>query len=85
MASGRNLVSDSVVTEQADTLLIFINDTIPADSVASIDSTQIKVKEKKKDVLEDKVIYSAEDSMIISISGQILYLYGNANVKYTNI
>jgi len=30
-------------------------------------------------------MYSAEDSMIISITGQILHLYGNANVKYTDV
>jgi lipopolysaccharide assembly outer membrane protein LptD (OstA) len=35
--------------------------------------------------LEDKVLYSAEDSMIISVSGKLLYLYGKASVKYTDV
>lgn len=85
LASNNSFVSDSTDTELADSLLTSNNDTIPVDTVSAPDSTQVKGKEKKKDELEDKVIYSAEDSMIISISGQVLHLYGKATVKYTDI
>jgi hypothetical protein len=84
-AAGSNAISDTNNIESAVDKIIILSDSTLSDSLLITDSTSIVIKAKKKDVLEDKVTYSAEDSMIISITGQILYLYGNANVKYTDI
>jgi lipopolysaccharide assembly outer membrane protein LptD (OstA) len=72
-----------------DTIIIT---KVPADSLKDSllsDSTQEdtlpKVKPKHKDTLKDKVKYSAEDSMMISVTGERLFLYGKANVKYQDI
>jgi len=78
-------ISDSTIVEFDSDIVLVETDSIDVDSTVIADSIKIKVKEKKKEILEDKVEYSAEDSMIISISGQVLHLYGNANVKYTDI
>ena len=67
-------------------------DSVGADSVfrevQASDTTAsdtLKPAAKKKEVLEDEVIYSAEDSMIISVKNQRMYLYGQAKVKYQDI
>jgi hypothetical protein len=60
-------------------------DSALADTLSKTDSLAVAPKLKRKEVLEDKVTYSAEDSMIVSITGQELYLYGKASVKYTDI
>jgi hypothetical protein len=81
---------DSLSKNNSDTVLLnplpsqkpdktFADTSVTQDSLLKIS------KPKKKEALEDKVIYTAEDSMIISISGKIMHLYGKANVKYTDI
>lgn len=77
--------ADTSDTEFVSDIELADLDSIGSDSSAIADTNQPSIKEKKKDILEDKVEYSAEDSMIISISGQVLHLYGNAVVKYTDI
>lgn len=60
-------------------------DTLPpgADSVARmVDLDTINISE---DALEARVEYGAQDSMISDITGQRLYLYGNATVKYQDL
>jgi hypothetical protein len=81
---------DSLHKTNADTLFSkqFLQnqaDTIQSDSIAKADSLSKMPLPKKKEVLEDKVLYSADDSMIISMTGKLLYLYGNAIVKYTDV
>ncbi len=66
----------------------YYNSLLSADST-TIDSTQtdtiIKPRSANKEGLKDKVKYSADDSMKISVTGERLYLYGNADVQYLNI
>lgn len=58
-------------------------DSLSADSL-SADSLKASSK-PKKGALEDKVIYSAKDSMKISLVKETMYLYGEASVKYLDI
>ncbi len=55
-----------------------VSDTIRTD-------TLIQSKKTSKEVLDAKVEYSSDDSMIISIKNKMLFLYGNADVKYGDI
>jgi hypothetical protein len=80
---------DSLDSVPNDSILITempadsLNDSLISDSI-SHDSIP-KPHVKHKDSLKDKVKYSSEDSMMISVSGERLYLYGKANVKYQDI
>ena len=59
----------SIDTIAADTLMM---DTVAIDSV-------------KKPIIEDPIVYSAEDSIVVSFDGQRVFLYKNASVKYQQI
>lgn len=54
-----------------------VTDTMATDSIAG-DSLQ-----PKKPLFNDIVTYDAEDSIRFSITNKQVYLYGNANIKYT--
>ena len=56
-------------------------DTIIADSIA-VDSIQQKIK---KSTIDAPIVYSAEDSIVVSLDGQKVYLYKNAKVTYQQI
>ncbi len=58
-------------------LLILRSDTIPAK-----DSTK---KVKKKQAFEDPIFSTAKDSMVYSLDGKKVFLYGDATVNYQNI
>ncbi len=66
---------------QSDSSSMSINTV--GDSLAA-DSLSYKAK-PREGALEDKVIYTADDSMKISLRDETMYLYGNANVKYLDI
>jgi hypothetical protein len=82
--------SDSLIdTISNDSLFYSVSSSdslIDSSSVdtAKIDST-IKHSVRHKEGLKEKVKYSAEDSMMISVKGEKLFLYGKANVKYLDI
>lgn len=63
---------------------IFPTDTIPASGTAPADSLLTDSVPKKKGVLEATVDYQAKDSIIMT-AGNIVYLYGDGDVKYQNI
>ncbi|MGL5683058.1 MAG: putative LPS assembly protein LptD [Marinifilaceae bacterium] len=51
-------------------------DTIPTDSINSDSSSN------KKPLFTDLITHTAEDSVILSVDGKKMFLYGNAEVKY---
>jgi len=64
----------------------------PADTVLAIDTmaldSTLAVSDSvnaKQPFLVDPIIYNAEDSMIVSLDGQKVYLYNNAKVTYQQI
>ncbi len=57
---------------------ILSKDSIPIDSLAQ-DSI------RKKAILEDIIKYSADDSIVVSLNGQEVYMYKNAKVTYQDI
>ncbi len=67
-------VNDTTEIVSVDTVAV---DTLMMDSVA-IDSV-------KKPIIEDPIVYSAEDSIVVSFDGQRVFLYKNASVKYQQI
>lgn len=71
--TGKSINPDSLLTT------IEKNDTI-----SGIDSTETAV-EHQDGMLEDEVVYNAEDSMYIDLQEKKLYLYGNAKVNFQNI
>ena len=85
-----NVLQDTLLTEiSADTLIAnTVTDTLSGDlpsDTLSLDSDSSFTQPPKKSMLEDKVVYNAEDSMFIDLPEKRLYLYGNAKVQYQNI
>lgn len=74
-----------------DSVSLVLQDSVPQDSVLldsmAIDSLQAAGDTivPKPPVIEDPINYNAEDSMIVSLDGQKVYLYNNAKVSYQNI
>lgn len=71
------IVADSLLYHFTDSLTQF-GDTLEADTIP-------KEKKEKKSPIEDKVDYSAKDSMQMDITNQKAYLYGEAKVNYLDI
>lgn len=72
-------VADSLRKDVA----ITVSDSIPTDSIRSVDSTSAKTPElKDASGLEDKVSYKASDSLRFDVKKQLVYLFGNAVVTY---
>lgn len=69
-----NLFSSDDTLQLADTLLA---DSLRADS--------IQQPTRRKSALDSEVQYTADDSIMVSLTGEKLYLFGNAHVVYTNI
>ena len=59
-----------------------IVDTLVADT---IDTAAVDTVKQKAPLIQDPINYDAEDSMIVSLDGQKVYLYNNAKVTYQNI
>jgi len=80
----RRPVADQQPVLTVDTLQPFspVADTLALDS-AGIDSLQSD--SAKKAVLESPIDYVAEDSIVISLDGQRVYLYKNARINYKEI
>ena len=68
---------------QAPADSIAVTDTVPAAIAPSNDSIPTPYK-KKKDALDDPVIYESEDSMVWNYGGYAS-LYGNGKVNYQNV
>ena len=74
---------DTITEELKDTIPEIINDTIlslPSDTIVALpDST-------KSNAIDAPIQYTAKDSMIMTMDGHnMLYLYGEANVKYKDL
>jgi len=77
---------DSLISISPDSLAIpAISDSLalPADSLLA-DTLQAQAKEKKP-VLEATINYNAQDSIIVALDGQKVYMYKGGVVTYENI
>jgi len=85
MAQAGAQVADSNVLNGLDSGLIVIDST--ADSLTSTDSTTLDslLPKGRQSSLEHDVVYSADDSMLIDLDGDKVYLYGNAIAEYGDI
>ena len=77
-----------------DTLDLPFNDTlrfsaesVPGDTLLndSIMTDTLAQSAKPKSAFDSEIVYSADDSIRVSLTGEKLYLFGNAQVKYENI
>lgn len=75
----KNSLLDTVETMQV--LDTFAVDTMALDSTLAVSDSA----KAKKPFLVDPIVYNAEDSMIVSLDGQKVYLYNNAKVTYQQI
>lgn len=57
-------------------------DSIVADSIQLAEADSVK---QKAPLIQSPIVYNAEDSMIVSLDGQNVFLYNNAKVTYQNI
>ncbi len=57
-------------------------DSIVADSLQLAEADSVK---QKAPLIDAPIVYNAEDSMIVSLDGQNVFLYNNAKVTYQNI
>ena len=69
---------------QASADSIAVTDTVPAAVAQPNDSVPATPYKKKKDALDDPVIYESEDSMVWNYGGYAS-LYGNGKVNYQNV
>ncbi|RPH75747.1 LPS-assembly protein LptD, partial [bacterium] len=66
------------VTSQPDSILVISADTL----LNQADSALIDSAAKKKPLLEGEITYSAEDSLIFSVTNQRVFLYDKGIVNY---
>lgn len=57
-------------------------DSVVADSLQLAEADSVK---QKAPLIDAPIVYNAEDSMIVSLDGQNVFLYNNAKVTYQNI
>lgn len=80
---------DSVYHFHEDSLFlsrgVLLSDSVLTDTASSDTLAPGSAGKEKKDFLEAKVTYSADDSFRIVLSEQKIYLYKNAKVDYQNI
>ncbi|MBT7039107.1 MAG: hypothetical protein HN921_04635, partial [Bacteroidetes bacterium] len=74
------------VSIQASSFPIMLDDSL----VAAPDSLDLVVKKDSNsfispDAIQSLINYTAKDSMIIDFQGNLIRLYGNAEVNYENI
>ncbi len=81
-AQNNDTTSISSSITDKDTSNTNLTNSIPDSTFKN--STNVNVKTIKVDEgeLEDNVIYKAEDSIIYDIPNKLVYLYGNASIKY---
>jgi len=66
--------------------IVTSNDTINSSSKLLVnDSTSISSDNKNKSLIDSKVIYNAEDSIVLSNDSKKVYLYNNAQIEYGDI
>ena len=76
-----SIAKDELTAETTNAELISA-DTIASDSIL-VDS--LSTDTINKPFIEDPIVYSAEDSIVVSFDGQKVYLYKNARVTYQQI
>lgn len=90
--NGQSNVEDSLSISLPDS--VYFNDTLAfADTIRYTDTLvtdslladSLATPAKPKSAFNSEIVYSADDSMRVSLTGQKLFLFGNANVKYENI
>ncbi len=70
-----------LASESPDTKLVPVIAQVPQTLVTDT----IKTDTLGKAIIEAPIVYSAEDSIVVSFDGQKVFLYKNANVKYQEI
>lgn len=75
--------SDTLTNTSLDTLSLSQQDTlsIPGDTLTSSQDSTVK----RKGDITTTINYSARDSILASIDGRIIWLYGNAQITYGGI
>ncbi len=74
--SLQTILTDSIPTN--DSIQISLPDTLSNDSLTT-------THPKEKDAVDAPVNYHAQDSTLIDLTSQKIYLYGNAQVNYNDI
>lgn len=74
-ASAQQITPDSTVYEPENT----------SDEYVMADSMSVSIADTSSTVLESKIDYSSDDSIVISVSKQKIYLFGNSNVDYEDV
>ncbi|GAB5538898.1 MAG: hypothetical protein Salg2KO_10010 [Salibacteraceae bacterium] len=74
--------TNATTTLGQDELVI---DSIQSDSNAVDSVANDSIVPKRKSSLEHEVLYNADDSMLIDLAGDKVYLYGNAVAEYGDI
>lgn len=77
-----SIENDVLAADTTNAELIFV-DTISSDSIL-VDSLAIDTINNKP-FIDDPIVYSAEDSIVVSFDGQKVFLYKNAHVTYQQI
>ena len=77
-------VPDSIKTKNpaSDTIRPLFPRFSAKDSLPRTVKKSVKIS---KDALEEEVVYSAKDSMKLDAVNEVVYLYGEAEVKYTTV
>ena len=79
-AAAKNMLNDTIPVQKdsVSTDSLQINDS----TVQKIDTFNLKIS---KDSIDAPVDFEAEDSMVIDIPGQKIYLYNKASVKFKDV
>ncbi|MFC0185670.1 putative LPS assembly protein LptD [Pseudarcicella hirudinis] len=88
LLKGEKISSPNAKTKQAATKTSTINTRVLTDTIRSGKDSLSKAATdslKKEEGLQTTVTYSASDSTIMDTEKQIVYLYGDATVKYGDI
>ncbi len=75
-------ISKDTIPQQKDTITTGDSSLLKDSVVQRVDTFSIKMS---KDSLDAPVDFEAEDSMVIDIPGEKVYLYNNAKVKFKDI
>jgi lipopolysaccharide assembly outer membrane protein LptD (OstA) len=80
------LISLSVNGQELPADSTFITPEFPVnDYISTADSMSLPIGDTSKTILDSKIDYSSEDSIVISVSKQRIYLYGKSNVDYQDV
>ncbi len=70
----------SRLSAEVDSLQLVVMDSLQIDSIAT---DSLAIDTKKKSYISEPVNYTAEDSIVISLAAEKMYMYNQAKVAYT--